>query len=84
MKSITILSFAVVLNSLLTGLNLYLMQDKLQEAKKLQCEVNSALQDSQDTTARHLKFLDSDNNKLRDDIARLRSDLDSVRYKDGR
>jgi cell division protein FtsB len=84
MKSITILSFAVVLNSLLTGLNLYLMQDKLQEAKKLQCEVNSALQDNQDTTARHLKFLDSDNNKLRDDIARLRSDLDSVRYKDGR
>lgn len=43
-----------------------------------------ALRDIQDGEAIHMRFLDSDNNKLREDIVSLRQDVDTLRYKEGR
>lgn len=74
-----IMSLLTITACFLTAITIAL-QGKIDALEK---QLN-VLRDLQDGGAIHMEFLDSDNNKLRSDIASLRQDLDMLRYKEGR
>lgn len=62
------------------GAHIYLLESKVE---KLQKEVD-ALKDIQDGIDIHMRFLDSDNDRLRRLDYDLRTDIDNLKYQDGR
>ena len=80
MKLILIGSTCIVFGLAMVATSGIMMMDKVYS---LQRQVR-ILQDLQDADEIHMRFLDSDNTKLREDIANLRTDTDIMRYREGR